>query len=121
MDHVLWHNPRCSKSRAARVLLGERGIEPAIRDYLHNPPSVDELRTLLVALRLPARQLLRTAEPAFAELGLDGAGLDEATLLAAMATHPQLIERPVFVAGGRAVIARPPERVLELLIRLSAA
>lgn len=115
MEFVLWHNPRCSKSRAALGLLRGRGIEPAIRDYLRDAPTPAELRDLLVALRLPARQLVRSGEPAFAQLGLDGADAGEDALVAAMAAHPQLIERPVFIAGQRAVIGRPPERMLDLL------
>jgi arsenate reductase len=114
-DYVLWHNPRCSKSRGALQLLCERGIEPGIRDYLAQPPSVDELRSLLDALGIPPRQLLRTGETAYAERELGASDADDATLLAAMAAHPQLIERPILVSAGRAVIARPPERVLELL------
>lgn len=114
-QYVLWHNPRCSKSRAALALLGERGIAPVIRDYLAQPPSPEELRGLLQALDLPVRQLLRAGEAAYAELALDRPHLDDAALLSAMAAHPRLIERPILVAAGRAVIGRPPERVLELL------
>ena len=109
----LYHNPRCSKSRGAYELLRERGIEPIVVPYLEQPPSIDELRELLRLLDLPARELLRTGEPEYAELGL--ARADDETLLAAMHAHPRLIERPVFVHRGRAVIGRPPERVLELL------
>jgi arsenate reductase len=118
-EHLLWHNPRCSKSRAALALLAERGIEPTIRDYLRDPPSAAEVEALLAMLGLGARQLLRTGEPAYAELGLDDPALDASALVAAMSAHPQLIERPILVVrtvtGGRAVIGRPPERVLGLL------
>ena len=111
----LFHNPRCSKSRGALELLRERGIEPDILPYLEQPPSVAELRDLVQRLGLPARALLRTGEPEYAELGLADPSLDDEALIAAMHAHPRLIERPVFVHGGRAVIGRPPERVLELL------
>lgn len=111
----LFHNPRCSKSRGALDLLRERGIEPEILPYLEQPPSVEELRSLVRLLGLPARALLRTGEPEYTELGLADPALDEAALIAAMHAHPRLIERPIFVHGGRAVIGRPPERVLELL------
>ena len=111
----LLHNPRCSKSRGALELLRERGIEPEILPYLEQPPSVEELRSLVRLLGVPARALLRTGEPEYAELGLADAALDDDALLAAMHAHPRLIERPVFVHGGRAVIGRPPERVLDLL------
>lgn len=113
--YVLWHNPRCSKSRGALQLLREHGIEPDLRDYLAQPPSVAELRTLLGVLGISARQLVRSGEAAYAELELGAADVDEATLLAAMAAQPQLIERPILVTAGGAIVARPPERVLELL------
>ncbi|NUS38887.1 MAG: arsenate reductase (glutaredoxin) [Lysobacter sp.] len=111
----LYHNPRCSKSRGALELLRERGIEPVVVPYLEQPPRVDELRALLRLLGLPPRALLRTGEEDYAALGLDDPALDDEALLAAMHAHPRLIERPILVHGGRAVIGRPPERVLDLL------
>jgi arsenate reductase len=111
----LYHNTRCSKSRGALELLNARGIEPELVYYLETPPSPAELRELLRLLGTGARGLLRTGEPEYAALGLDDPSLGEDALLDAMAAHPKLIERPVFVHGGRAVIGRPPERVLELL------
>ena len=111
----LYHNTRCSKSRGALELLNARGIDPDIVYYLETPPSPAELRELLRMLGTGARGLLRTGEPEYAELGLGDPSLGEDALIAAMAAHPKLIERPVFVHGGRAVIGRPPERVLELL------
>lgn len=111
----LYHNPRCSKSRGALELLRERGIEPEIVAYLEQPPSPVELKTLLRKLGLPARALLRTGETEYAELGLADEALGEDALVEAMSRHPRLIERPILVAGDRAVIGRPPERVLELL------
>ena len=113
--YVLWHNPRCSKSRGALELLRGRGIEPAIRDYQQQPPDVDELRAMLGRLGIPARQLLRTGEEEYRTLGLHDPALGEDALVAAMAEHPRLIERPILVIGDRAVIGRPPERVLDLL------
>jgi len=111
----LLHNPRCSKSRGALELLRERGVEPEILPYLEQPPSVAELRELVRLLGVPVRALLRTGEPEYGELGLADPTLDDDALISAMHAHPRLIERPVFVHGGRAVIGRPPERVLELL------
>lgn len=113
--YVLWHNPRCSKSRGALALLAERGVHPQIRDYLREPPSSDELQALLRALDMPARALLRSGEAVFTELGLADQTLEEARLLDAMSAHPALIERPILVAGPRAVVGRPPERILDLL------
>ena len=112
---LYFHNPRCSKSRGALELLRERGVEPDIVAYLDTPPSPAELRELLRKLGLPARALLRTGEPEYRELGLDDESLPEARLVEAMSEHPRLIERPLFVVGDRAVIGRPPERVLDLL------
>ncbi|MDQ3617261.1 MAG: arsenate reductase (glutaredoxin) [Pseudomonadota bacterium] len=111
----LYHNPRCSKSREALQLLLAHGIEPLIVPYLDTPPDTVELRELLRMLGMPARELLRTGEDEYRTLGLADAALDEDALIAAMQAHPRLIERPVFVHRGRAVIGRPPERVIELL------
>ena len=115
MTSRLYHNPRCSKSRGALELLRGRGIEPQIMAYLDEPPSIAELQDLLRMLGTGARSLLRDGEPEYSELGLSDPLLDDDALIAAMAAHPRLIERPVFVHDGRAVIGRPPERVLELL------
>jgi arsenate reductase len=98
-DTRLYHNPRCSKSRGALELLNERGIQPRVIAYLDTPPSA----------------LLRTGEEAYAALGLDDESLSDDALIAAMVAHPRLIERPIFVHNGRAVIGRPPEQLLTLL------
>ena len=111
----LFHNPHCSKSRATLALLQEHGFEPQIVDYVGHPPTADEIRALLVKLGIGARELLRPGEAAYAELGLADETLGDDALIDAMATHPHLIERPILVHNGRAVIGRPPERVLELL------
>ena len=116
-DSVLFHNPQCSKSREALALLLQHGASPRIVRYLETPPSAEELRGLLGRLGLPARALLRSGEPEYAALGLADPGLDDEQLIAAMAAHPRLIERPVFLHGDRAVIGRPTGRVLELLDR----
>lgn len=113
MALTLWHNPRCSKSRAALALLAERGLSPTIRLYLKEPPTEEEIVALLRLLEVPAIGLVRTGEPVFRDLDLaDG---DDNALVAAMAAHPILIERPILVAGPRAVIGRPPEKILDLL------
>jgi arsenate reductase len=114
-DTRLYHNPRCSKSRGALELLHERGIQPRVVAYLDTPPDADELRALLQMLDLPARALLRTGEDEYQALGLADPSLSEAALVAAMVAHPRLIERPIFVHDGRAVLGRPPEQVLSLL------
>ena len=111
----LYHNPQCSKSSAALALLHARGIQPRIIPYLQQAPSIDELHDLLRMLGAGPRSLLRTSEPEYGQLGLDDPSLDDDALVAAMHAHPRLIERPIFVHRGRAVIGRPRERVLELL------
>lgn len=110
-----YHNPRCLKSRQALALLRERGLEPELVTYLDNPPDAETLRALISKLGISARALLRTGESVYAELGLDEASLDDEALINAMVSHPILIERPIFENGDRAVIGRPPERVLELI------
>lgn len=111
----LFHNPRCSKSRAALDLIQSRGIDVDIVDYLASPPSPAELRDLIRSLGMRPSGLLRTGEPECASLGLTATDVDDDALIDAMCTHPTLIERPIFIRAGRAVIGRPPERVLDLL------
>ena len=110
-----YHNPRCSKSRQALELLRERGLEPELVTYLDTPPDAASLRALLTKLGMTPRELMRTGESVYADLSLDEASLDDDALINAMVTHPILIERPIFENGHRAVIGRPPERVLELI------
>ena len=114
-DLTLYHNPRCSKSRGALELLEARGLAPTVVRYLDTPPSADQLRALLDKLGIVPRELLRSGEDEYKALGLADSSLSDAQLIAAMVAHPKLIERPILVAGERAVIGRPPEKVLELL------
>ena len=114
MSITIWHNPRCSKSRATLKLLEERGIQPEIRRYLDNPPSEEEIREVARMLGRPVIEMTRRKEPLFRELGLSP-DTDEAQLIAALAAHPKLIERPIVIADGKAAIGRPPEAVLEIL------
>ena len=114
-DLTLYHNPRCSKSRGALELLEARGLTPTVVRYLETPLSTAQLRDLLARLNLSARQLLRSGEDEYKALNLGDSSLSEAQLIDAMATHPKLIERPILVAGDKAVIGRPPEKVLEIL------
>lgn len=111
---MLLHNPRCSKSRAAHALLVERGVAFRERRYLDDPLSRAELAELRRRLGRPASEWVRRGEAAYAETGLDAAA-SEAAILDAMAQHPILVERPILVSAGRAVVGRPPEDVLELL------
>ncbi|MEH6582380.1 MAG: arsenate reductase (glutaredoxin) [Halioglobus sp.] len=113
-EFTIYHNPRCSKSRATLALLEENGLTPEVVLYLENSPGVDELRELLQKLGIAASQLVRRGEEAYKANGLNQDSSEEA-LLAAMAAHPKLIERPIVVKGARAVLGRPPENVLELI------
>lgn len=110
-----YHNPRCSKSRQALLILNEHGIEPTIINYLETPPDKATLKNILTLLGLSARQLLRKGEDEYKQLGLANEALPEETLIDAMVKHPILIERPIVIAGDKAVVARPPENVLTLL------
>ncbi len=112
---TIYHNPRCSKSRATLALLEQHGITPTIVEYLSAPPDAPALKRLLRMLGLAPRDLMRTNEAAYAELGLGDDGLGEEALIEAMVANPILIERPIVVSGNRAVIGRPPENVLELI------
>ena len=111
----IYHNPRCSKSRATLALLRERGIEPDVIEYLKTPPSREELARILDLLGLEPRDLMRRNEEAYKAADLDDPGLTRETLILAMIQRPQLIQRPIVIANGKASIGRPPEQVLEIL------
>ena len=114
-DVVIYHNPRCSKSRGALELLRDAGIEPEVVEYLQDPPSARRLEELLGMLGLEPRDLMRKGEKEYKDLGLDDTSISRKKLIEAMVQHPVLIERPIVVRGKRAVVGRPPERVKELL------
>ena len=110
----MYFNPRCSKCRTADAILKEAGVEAELVRYLDSPPSRNELTRLMELLGIAdPRLMMRTGEDVYRELGLASAGPD--ALLDAIVANPILLERPIFISGGRAVIARPPERVHELL------
>lgn len=113
-DVTIWHNPRCSKSRQTLALLEERGISLTVRNYLQDAPDEAEIRAALKALGLPAIKAMRTKEAEFKDQGLTK-DTDDATLIAAMAATPKLIERPIVFANGKARLGRPPEQVLDIL------
>lgn len=116
MSLELWHTPRCSKSRAAKAMLDERGVAYRERRYLDDPPSADELDRVLRALGMEPWELARMAEGVARDLGLRDWPHDRERWIAAMVAEPILIERPILVAGdGRAVVGRPPEAVEMLL------
>ena len=110
---TIWHNPRCSKSRQAKALLEDLGVDAEVREYLKEPPTRAELEGLLAALGLEdPRAIVRTGEDAYKQLGLADATADE--LLDALVDNPILLERPIVVRNGSAVIGRPPEDVRRL-------
>jgi arsenate reductase len=116
-DTTVWFNPSCSKCRGARDLLGEHGVDASYVEYLHDTPSRDELERVLGLLGLgdDVRGMMRTGEPVYRELGLGEPSVTRDQLLDAMVANPILIERPIVIRGDRAVIGRPPEKLLELL------
>jgi len=115
MSITIYHNPRCSKSRETLKLLQKRGIEPEVREYLKDVPTADEIRDVLTALGISARELLRTKEAEYKEAGLDDSSLDDTAVIDAMTRFPKLIERPIVIKDDQARIGRPPESVLEIL------
>jgi len=115
MTVTIYHNSRCSKSRATLELLKSKGIEPTVIEYLKTPPSSSELEAILAKLGMEPRDLMRKGEAAYKEAGLDKLDLDRKTLIAAMVENPILIERPIVLANGKAAIGRPPENVLQIL------
>lgn len=114
-ETVMFHNPRCSKSRETLSLLEAAGVQPTIVRYLETPPTLSELERVLDKLGMEPQELMRTKEDRYAELGLAGKSLTRAEALRVLVENPVLIERPIVIRGEKAVIGRPPERIKELL------
>lgn len=112
MSVTIYHNPKCSKSRETLALLESRGLKPAVVEYLKDPPSAAELKSILKFLGLKACDLVRKKEASEARLDLT---LSDDKLIAAMVRNPIVIERPIVVAGKKAALGRPPENVLKIL------
>lgn len=115
MNTVIYHNPRCSKSRQALALLEESGVSHQVVRYLETPPTAAELDQLLTTLGLEPVEVMRTKDDLYKELGLAGKTLTREEGIRLLAEHPALLERPIVIRGDKAVVARPPERVQELL------
>lgn len=113
MAVTIYHNPRCSKSRATLALLQDKGIEPTIVEYLNTPPSAEELRRILGMLRMKPRELMRPKEAR--EAGLNDPSLSDDAVIEGMVANPIVIERPIVVSGDEARIGRPPDQVLEIV------
>jgi arsenate reductase len=115
MSVVIWHNPKCATSRKVLELIRAKGIEPRIVDYVKSPPSAAQIRAVLKEMRIKPRALLRRRGTPFDALGLDDPTRTDAELIAAMADHPLLIERPVVSSQKGTRLCRPAERVQEIL------
>jgi len=112
---IIWHNPRCSKSRNALNLLEEKDVDTKVFKYLEENPSKEQIKNVLKFLKISAKELLRTGEKVYKDLDLKNVD-DEEKLITAMHENPKLIERPIIIKGNEAVIARPIEN-LELLLK----
>ena len=112
---IIYHNPRCSKSRETLELLQARGIEPQIIEYLKTPPDAKTLQEILDLLQLAPQALIRTKEPVYQTLELPLADAGPEAWIDLMIRHPVLIERPIVIIGKQARIGRPPENVLSIL------
>ena len=115
MEITMYHNPRCSKSRATLALVEGRGVPVRIVEYLNEPPDAETLKKILNMLAMGPRDLMRKTEAEYADNNLDDAVLSDQQLIATMIANPILIERPIVIAGDQARIGRPPESVLEIL------
>ena len=113
-DVIIWHNPRCSKSRQTLALVEAKAPGATVRNYLDDAPTEAEIRAALAALGLRPIEAMRPKEPEFKAMGLRRDS-DDATLIRAMAEVPKLIERPIVFAHGKARLGRPPEQVLDIL------
>jgi len=112
---VIYHNPRCSKSREALTLLRERGVTPKVVHYLETPPDAGTLDRILKLLKMTPQELMRKQEEEYLALKVEGKGWRREELIKIMVEHPILIERPIVVKGDRAALGRPPEEVLKIL------
>ncbi|MEO2043781.1 MAG: arsenate reductase (glutaredoxin) [Nitrospinaceae bacterium] len=115
MSVTIYHNPKCSKSRETLAILREHGITPTIIEYLKSPPSPETLKKILTLLEVSPRNLMRRKELAYAENKLDNPSLSDERLIDFMVNNPILIERPIVLANGKAVLGRPPSQVLAII------
>lgn len=115
MSVTIYHNNRCSTSRAVLEMIRESGIEPVIVEYMKTPPTHEQMLALLLAMDLPPRAVLRTKEKVYHSLHLDDPSKTDRQILDAMLAHPELIERPIVVSEKGVAICRPKTKVLNLL------
>ena len=114
-DFIIYHNPRCSKSRQTLEILNHQDVDTEIILYLENPPSVEEVTSILQKLGLSSRDIIRKGEEEYKLLNIKDQSLTENELISFMSENPKLIERPIVVKDDKAIIGRPPENVLSLL------
>jgi arsenate reductase len=112
---IMYHNPRCSKSRETLQILEAHDIVPEIIDYLDEPPDPQELKRIVGLLGVSARELMRTTEPVYKDADLDDDSLSEDEIIEAICEYPELLQRPIVILGDKAIIGRPPSRVLDLI------
>lgn len=112
---IIYHNPRCSKSREALALLVSRGFTPQIIEYLKTPMTIEELFELTRMLKFSARDILRKKEPEYKALGLENPLLSDQEIILQIIKHPTLLERPIIIYNKRAVIGRPTEAILSII------
>ena len=115
MSITIYHNPKCSKSRQTLKLLEEQAKGIDVIEYLKNPPTVKKLKEILSLLKISPRDLMRTKEAEYKDLGLYNSDLSDEGLIESMVKHPILIERPIVLANGKAALGRPPENVLNII------
>ena len=114
-DFIIYHNPRCSKSRQTLEILSEQNVDTKIVLYLETPPSAEEVTSILQKLGLSSRDIIRKGEEEYKLLNIKDQSLTENELITFMSENPKLIERPIVVKDDKAIIGRPPENVLSLL------
>jgi arsenate reductase len=112
---IIYHNPRCSKSRETLNILQDNNRQPEIIEYLHEPPSKQELTKIIGMLGISPRQLLRTTEPEYKDAGLDDETISDEQIIETICRNPPLLQRPIVVHGNKAIIGRPPTKVLEIV------
>ena len=115
MQTIIYHNPKCSKSRHTLQLLVDNNVEPEIVEYLKTPPNHQQLDSILRGLDMQPEDLMRKSEDEYKQLDIAKQSMSRDQLIDIMIKHPKLIERPIVIAGDKIAIGRPPESVLEIL------
>ena len=115
MSVIIYHNPKCSKSRQTLELLIKKGIKPILNEYLKNPPTSEKIKEILRKLGYAPRDLMRKKEKIYTEYNLNNRTLSDDSLIEFMIKYPILIERPIVLANEKAAVGRPPEQVLKIL------